>query len=251
MLDLNPNVPAIALQEVETAPISSLGRPILHRLNFTIQPGEFVTLLGLNGAGKSTLLRSLVGLTPLRQGTIRIYGVEVSPRSLPQVRREVGMLFQGGALVRQLSAIENVLCGRLGALSPWQTMLGFSQSDRRRALDLLTQLGLKDQAYQRTGQLSGGQQQRVAIARALIQSPKILLADEPIAGLDVLATRQVMDILAQLHQEQGLTVVTVLHDLSMASAYGERAIVLDQGKIIHDGSCRNLPDHFAQLAQAG
>lgn len=251
MLDLNPNVPAIALQEVETAPISSLGRPILHRLNFTIQPGEFVTLLGLNGAGKSTLLRSLVGLTPLRQGTIRIYGVEVSPRSLPQVRREVGMLFQGGALVRQLSAIENVLCGRLGALSPWQTMLGFSQSDRRRALDLLAQLGLKDQAYQRTGQLSGGQQQRVAIARALIQSPKILLADEPIAGLDVLATRQVMDILAQLHQEQGLTVVTVLHDLSMASAYGERAIVLDQGKIIHDGSCRNLPAHFAQLAQAG
>jgi phosphonate transport system ATP-binding protein len=206
-----------------------------------------VALLGLNGAGKSTLLRSLVGLVPLERGNININGVQVNPRTLPQIRQDVGMLFQGGGLIRQLPAIDNVLCGKLGIRTTWQTLFGFPKHDRRQALEILEQLGLRAQAYQKTSQLSGGQQQRVAIARALIQSPQILLADEPITGLDVMACKQVMDTLSQLHSQQGITIVTVLHDLGIAAEYAQRAIVLDAGRIVYDGVCENLQAQFSAM----
>lgn len=238
----------IECENLETRYSASLRRPILNGIDCTINAGEFVALLGLNGAGKSTLLRAMVGLVPLQRGIIRINGVAVSHKG--SCRRDIGMLFQGGGLIRQLSAIENVLCGRLGGLPTWQTLWGFPKSDRRLALDLLAQLGLKEQAYQKTGQLSGGQQQRVAIARALIQNPQILLADEPITGLDVMAAKQVMDILSDLHSQKAMTIVTVLHDLSLASAYAERAIVLDAGRIVYDGPCQNLQSQFAEFARS-
>ena len=236
----------IECQDLETPYAASLNRPILNRINCKIGQGEFVALLGLNGAGKSTLLRSLVGLVPVQRGEIRINGVAVTPRTLPRIRRDVGMIFQGGGLIRQLTALENVLVGRLGTLSTWQSLWGFKPRDRRQALELLSQLGLQDQAYQKTGQLSGGQQQRVAIARALIQSPQILLADEPIAGLDIMASRQVMQTFAQLHRDRQMTIVVVLHDLSIAAAYAQRAIILDTGRIVHDGDCENLPSQFSR-----
>jgi len=239
--------PAIECHDLQTAYTASLNRPILNGINCTIKQGEFVTLLGLNGAGKSTLLRSLVGLVPIQRGVIRINGVKVTPRTLPQIRREMGMLFQGGGLIRQLSAIDNVLCGRLGTLPTWRTLGGFPKQERRLALDLLTRLGLKELAYQKTSQLSGGQQQRVAIARCLMHSPPILLADEPITGLDVMATRQVMDTLSELHSQKGMTIVAVLHDLNVATAYAQRAIVLDAGQIIYDGACQNLQAQFTQV----
>ncbi len=237
----------IHCQNVETAYSTTLKRPILNQVNFEINRGEFVVLLGLNGAGKSTLLRSLVGLVPISRGTIHVNDVPLNSRTLPTIRRNVGMLFQGGGLIRQLSAIENVLCGRLGVRTTWQTLFGFPKSDRRQALELLEQLGLREQAYQKTGNLSGGQQQRVAIARSLIQSPEILLADEPITGLDIMACKQVMETLAQLHSEQGMTIVTVLHDLGVAAEYAQRAIILDAGRVVYDGCCDNsLRATFAQ-----
>ncbi len=242
-------MPAIECENLETPYAASLNRPILSGIDCAIAQGEFVALLGLNGAGKSTLLRSLVGLVPLRRGEIRINGVPVTPRTLARIRRDAGLIFQGGGLVRQLSALDNVLCGRLGALSAWETLWGFGEGDRRRALELLAELGLKDLANQKTGSLSGGQQQRVAIARALMRSPQILLADEPTAGLDVMGIKQVMEIFARLHR-QGMTVVLVLHDLALAAAYAERAIVLDAGRVVHDGRCENLSERFAQLSQA-
>jgi phosphonate transport system ATP-binding protein len=125
-----------------------------------------------------------------------------------------------------------------------QTLFGFPQRDRTLALELLTQLGLKEQAYQRINKLSGGQQQKVAIARALMQSPQILLADEPTTGLDVVASQQVMATLSELHQ-QGLTIVTILHDLALATEYGQRAIILDSGKVVYDGKCENLQQQFS------
>lgn len=236
----------IECQDVETAYSAALHRPILNQINLQIHQGEFVVLLGLNGAGKSTLLRSLVGLVPIVRGAIGINGVQLTPRTLPHIRRDVGMLFQGGGLIRQLSAIENVLCGRFGVRTTWETLFGFPKNDRRQALELLEQLGLREQAYQKTGQLSGGQQQRVAIARVLIQSPQILLADEPITGLDIKASKQVMETLSILHSQQSMTIVTVLHDLTVAAQYAQRAIVLDAGRIIYDGCCDNIQAQFAQ-----
>jgi phosphonate transport system ATP-binding protein len=240
--------PAIECHNLEITYTTSQRR-ILKGINCTIKQGEFVALLGLNGAGKSTLVRSLVGLVPLQTGDIRINGVKASPRTLARTRRSVGMLFQGGGLIRQLSAMDNVLCGRLGTLPAWRTLWGFPQTERRMALDLLTRLGLKEYAHQKTSQLSGGQQQRVAIARCLMHSPPILLADEPVTGLDAIAARQVMDTLAELHSRQGMTIVTVLHDLSLASAYAERAIILDAGQIVYDGSCIDLPAQFTKLSE--
>lgn len=241
---------AIECKDVETAYATSLNRPVLNRINCQINRGEFVALLGLNGAGKSTLLRSLVGLVPIHQGAIYINGVPINNRTLSQIRRDIAMLFQGGGLIGQLSALENVLCGRLGTLKSWQTLWGFPKADRRLALQLLDELGLQALAYQKTKQLSGGQQQRVAIARALIQSPQILLADEPTTGLDVMAAKQVMETLANLHSQQGMTIVTVLHDLNLAATYAQRAIVIDAGKIVYDGACENLQDQFANVLSA-
>ncbi len=241
------NDSVIECQDIVTTYSKSLNRPILNEISCQINRGEFVVLLGLNGAGKSTLLRSLVGLIPLIKGSININSVPMTERTLPKIRRDVGMLFQGGGLIRQLSAIENVMCGRLGVKTTWQTLFGFPKQDQRLALDLLEQLGLSAQAYQKTSQLSGGQQQRVAIARALIQSPQILLADEPITGLDVMATHQVMETLSELHSQRGMTIITVLHDLEIAAKYAKRAIVLDAGRIVYDGCCDNLQNRFSQL----
>lgn len=235
----------IECDEITTPYSATLNRPILNEISCKIEQGEFVALLGLNGAGKSTLLRALVGLVPLEKGAIKVNNIAQNQQR--KHRPDVAMLFQGGGLIRQLSAIENVLCGRLGSLSTWQTLWGFPKRDRRLALELLDRLGLKEQAYQKTAYLSGGQQQRVAIARALIQNPGILLADEPITGLDVLAAKQVMETLAELHAEQGMTIVVVLHDLAIAAAYAQRAIVLEAGRIIYDGKCHNLPE----MLQAG
>lgn len=237
----------IECKAIETNYNLALERPILNNINFSVKSGEFVALLGLNGAGKSTLLKSLVGLVPIQKGEIFVNGVPVNGGTLKEVRRNVGFLFQGGGLVRQLSALDNVLCGRLGALSAWETLWGFNKKDRQDALELLESLGLGNLAEQKTGLLSGGQQQRVAIARALIQRPQILLADEPTTGLDVLAARQVMDIFKNLCQEKGITVVVVLHDLELASLYADRAVILDAGRVVYDGVCDNLSKQFARL----
>ncbi|NET01194.1 MAG: phosphonate ABC transporter ATP-binding protein [Sphaerospermopsis sp. SIO1G1] len=237
----------IECHNLETAYAASLNRPILNKISLEIEQGEFVVLLGLNGAGKSTLLRSLVGLVSLEKGNIYINGLEITTQTLPKIRQDVGMLFQGGGLIRQLSAIDNVLCGKLGIRTAKQTLFGFPKRDRQLAQELLEQLGLKEQIYQRTSLLSGGQQQKVAIARALIQSPQILLADEPITGLDVVASQQVMQILSELNTQENLTIITVLHDLGIAAEYAQRAIVLDTGKVVYDGKCDNLQSHFTQL----
>ncbi len=221
-------------------------RPILDGIDCEIKRGEFVAVLGLNGAGKSSLLRSIAGLLPLSAGSILVDDIPVTPRTLTHTRQHLAMLFQGGGLIPQLGALDNVLCGRLGAFSGWQTLTGFPASEQHTALKLLDRLGIGELAYQPTHQLSGGQRQRVAIARALIRSPQILLADEPVTGLDIMAIQQVMKTLAHLHQE-GMTIVTVLHDLALASTYAQTAIIVDRGRVVYHGSSDNLEAEFERL----
>ena len=245
LIPLKNNLPAITCQNVKTAYQSTLNRPILNGIDLQINQGEFVALLGLNGAGKSTLLRSLVGLVPLKQGEIQICGTSVEPKHITEIRKNVGFLFQGGGLVDQLSSLDNVLCGCLGDLNTWQSLWGFPKRDRRIAKQLLHKLGLQEQIYQKAKQLSGGQRQRVAIARTLIQSPHILLADEPTTGLDVSGINQVMDSLQEMHRK-GLTIVVVLHDLALAAQYAQRAIILEEGQVVYDGDCKNIEKQFAR-----
>ncbi len=237
--------PSIVCQKI-VSQVKIGNRPVIDGIDCEIKRGEFVAILGLNGAGKSSLLRAIAGLLPLRSGNIFVNDIPVTPRTLKQARQPLAMLFQGGGLIPQLCALDNVLCGKLGAFSGWQTLTGFPMSTRHTALELLDRLGVGELANQPTRQLSGGQQQRVAIARALIRSPQILLADEPVTGLDIIAIQQVMKTLSHLHQE-GMTVVTVLHDLALASTYAQTVIVLDRGRIVYRGSSRNLSVEFEQL----
>lgn len=209
---------------------TATGRPILNDVSFQIEAGEFVALLGLNGAGKSSLLKSLLGLLPLKRGEIRIQNELMNTNNLNKIRRCLAMIFQGGGLIRQLSALDNVLCGFLGSRSSWQTLWGFNDRDRVLALDLLTDLGLKEQATQKVSKLSGGQQQRVAIARALINQPSLLLADEPTGALDSQTTQEVMNLFDQLHQQQ-IAIVLITHDLAIAD-HTQRKIQIRDGLIV-------------------
>jgi phosphonate transport system ATP-binding protein len=218
---------------------TALGRPILDGIDCSIDTGDFVALVGLNGAGKSSLLRAIAGLLPLEAGKID-WGLTTTSQ-----QPRLAMVFQGGALIPQLSALDNVLCGNLGKYSFWQTIQGWPPADRRAGVKLLDRFDLADYAHQTVARLSGGQQQRVAIARALWQSPDILLADEPTTGLDILAAREVMDTLSRLHC-QGMTVVTVLHDLHLASIYARSAIIVDRGRVVYQGTADNLVDLFPQ-----
>lgn len=236
----------IECQDIYSSHKSSLNRPILNGISLKINPGESVALLGPNGAGKSSLLKAMVGLVPIEKGEIQVNGRKITPKSLPYVRSQMGMIWQGGGLIPQLSALDNVLCGRLGKMSSWSSLGGFPKSDRQKAQTLLSELGLAGQSQEKVSKLSGGQQQRVAIARALMTSPPILLADEPTSGLDVVVTQQVMAILTALHQG-GITLVLVLHDLAMARQYTDRAIILEQGRVIFDGKSDNIEQEYSQL----
>jgi phosphonate transport system ATP-binding protein len=225
----------LSCRQLVSKATTTSGRPILDGVDCTIEPGDFVALVGLNGAGKSSLLRAIGGLLPLKTGQID-WGTS---------HPKLATIFQGGALVPQLSAIDNVLCGNLGRYSFWQTLNGWPPADRREALALLDRFGLANDAERMVARLSGGQQQRVAIARALWLSPDLLLADEPTTGLDILAEREVMDTFKQLHRE-GMTVVTVLHDLHLASKYARTAIIVDRGRVIYQGTADSLPNLFLE-----
>jgi phosphonate transport system ATP-binding protein len=241
---------AISCQNLSIAYNRLPNQLVLSDINCQINLGEFVAVLGMNGAGKSSWLRCLAGLVPIQQGTIQILGHAALPRNYRQIRQHLSMLVQGGGLMPQLSVLDNVLCGCLGRYSSMQTWGGFPAQEHDRAIQLIQSLGLADKVHCLGSQLSGGQQQRVAIARALMQNASILMADEPINGLDVLVAKQVMDELAKLNQERGMTIVVVLHDLEIASTYAQRAIILDRGKVFYDGSARGIANQFALLQSA-
>jgi phosphonate transport system ATP-binding protein len=232
----NDRQPILHCAQLVSKARTGTARPILDGIDCTIAAGDFVALVGLNGAGKSSLLRAIAGLLPLKRGSIRW--------RQPQPR--MSMVFQGGGLIPQLSAIDNVLCGNLGKYSLWQMFRSWPKDDRRAGIDLLDRFNLAGYADRQVAYLSGGQQQRVAIARALWQSPDLLLADEPTTGLDILAAREAMETLARLHQE-GMTIITVLHDLHLASAYARTAIVMDEGRVIYQGEAGNLVELFPRL----
>jgi phosphonate transport system ATP-binding protein len=214
------------------------GTRALDDVSLEVRDGEFLVLIGLSGSGKSTLLRCINRLVEPTTGRIVLDEFDVTAargQELRKIRRNVGMIFQQFNLVRRSTVLTNVLTGRLGYVSQWQSMLGhFGEDDYRRALINLERVGLRDRAHQRADRLSGGQQQRVAIARALMQEPRIMLADEPVASLDPATSHSVLKYLQQINRE-GMTVICSLHFLSLARAYGTRVVALNGGKLMFDG----------------
>ncbi len=208
-------------------------------VDLVIPQGQMVGIIGRSGAGKSTLLRMINRLVNPSEGSILFGGAEVSALgggALRRWQRDCAMIFQQFNLVPRLDVLTNVLLGRLNHRSTVRNILSlFSREERAMAIAALERLGIAETALQRAGTLSGGQQQRVAIARALMQQPKVMLADEPIASLDPLNAKVVMDALADINRREGITVITNLHTLDTARAYSNRIIGMAAGKVVFDG----------------
>ncbi|RDJ16226.1 phosphonate ABC transporter ATP-binding protein [Rhizobium grahamii] len=209
-----------------------------------IPQGQMVGIIGRSGAGKSTLLRMINRLQEPTSGSIHFAGVEVSRlrgQALRNWQRDCAMIFQQFNLVPRLDVMTNVMLGRLNHRSTTMSLLGvFSREERIHAIAALERLGIEQTALQMAGTLSGGQQQRVAIARALMQNPKMLLADEPIASLDPLNAKIVMDALRDINEREGITVVTNLHTLDTARNYCERIVGMSAGRVVFDGKPSEL-----------
>ncbi|MGF1658133.1 MAG: phosphonate ABC transporter ATP-binding protein [Rubrimonas sp.] len=213
--------------------------PAVSDVSLAIPNGQMVGVIGRSGAGKSTLLRMINRLVEPSAGRILHDGVDVTAlrgRALLRWRRACAMIFQQFGLVKRRSVLANVLMGRLNAQPTITSLLGiYPVEDRALAVEALDRLDMADFALHRADQLSGGQQQRVAIARALAQAPRLILADEPIASLDPRAATMVMDTLARINREDGITVICNLHTLDAARAYCDRIIGMLHGRVVHDG----------------
>jgi len=209
-----------------------------------IPQGQMVGVIGRSGAGKSTLLRMINRLVDPSSGSIHFGDLEVSSLRGAELRhwqRDCAMIFQQFNLVPRLDVLTNVMLGRLNHRSTVLSLLSiFTTEERLMAISALERLGIEHVAMQPAGTLSGGQQQRVAIARALMQSPRMLLADEPIASLDPLNAKIVMDALRDINEREGITVITNLHTLDTARNYCERIIGMAAGRVVFDGTPAEL-----------
>ena len=211
----------------------------LDDVNLTIQDGEFVAIIGRSGAGKSTLLRSVNRMHRITSGTLTVNGInvsELSGKSLRRFRRGIGMVFQSFNLVTRTTVIKNVLSACVPDMPFWRVLLGaFRREDKLKALESLDKVGILDKAYIRADQLSGGQQQRVALARTLTQDPQIILADEPVAALDPVTARQVMQDFVRINREMGISILLNIHHVELALEYADRIIGIRAGRIVYDG----------------
>ncbi|CAN2326970.1 ABC-type lipoprotein export system, ATPase component [Fusobacterium sp. oral taxon C10] len=196
----------------------------LKDVSFTIRKGEWVAIMGSSGSGKSTIMNIIGCMDKPTMGEVILDGQDITKEnqtSLTKIRREkIGLIFQQFHLIPYLTALENVMVAQYYHSIP----------DEQEALQALERVGLKDRAKHLPSQLSGGEQQRVCIARALINSPEIILADEPTGNLDEVNEKIVIEILKQLHEE-GATIVVVTHDLDVGNV-AERKIILEYGKIV-------------------
>src|SRR6516162_8864142 len=222
------------------------GTRVLDDVSFSVDRREMVALIGASGSGKSTLIRALAGLVAIdktaapspqpRAGTIAIFGRPIQrdgriARGAKELRVRVGVIFQQFNLVPRLSVLTNVCLGLLGRMPFVRgTFSNFTMDEKRGAMHALA----------RGSELSGGQQQRAAIARTLVQGAELLVADEPIASLDPASARRVMDILADMNRQDGITILISLHQVEYALTYCPRAIALRAGKIVYDGPSDEL-----------
>jgi len=216
----------------------------LDAVDLSVPAGQVMALIGPSGAGKSTLIRCVNRLVEPTAGRVWLDGQEVTglgAGALRRMRRRMGMIFQEYALVERLTVMENVLSGRLGYVGFWPSWFRrFPRQDIEEAFRLLDRVGLVDHADKRADALSGGQRQRVGIVRALMQSPSLLLVDEPTASLDPKTSRQIMRLLVELCAERGLAAIVNIHDVALAQQFARRIVGLRAGRIVFDGPSEAL-----------
>ncbi|PJJ56193.1 glutamate transport system ATP-binding protein [Mumia flava] len=208
---------------------------VLQDINLHVTPGEVVVVIGPSGSGKSTLCRAINRLEPIDEGTIAIDGDKLPEegKQLAQLRADVGMVFQSFNLFAHKTVLENVTLGPIKVRKK-------SKSDaEKRAMELLTRVGVENQANKYPAQLSGGQQQRVAIARALAMDPKVMLFDEPTSALDPEMIKEVLDTMVAL-AEGGMTMIVVTHEMGFARTAAHRVVFMADGQIVEE----NTPQEF-------
>lgn len=237
-----------AVLSVRNASKSFGSRKALDGVSLNVARGEMIALIGPSGSGKSTLLRSISGLQTIDSGPgkIEAFGQTVQSegrvsRKVRDVRIRVGFIFQQFNLVGRLTLFSNVALGSLGRIPMLRGLFGLWPAETKAAaMAALARVGVADYAAQRANTLSGGQQQRGAIARALVQKAKVILADEPVASLDPVSARKVMELLHDLNATDGLTVVVTLHQVDYATRYCRRVVALKAGKVVYDGPATGL-----------
>lgn len=227
------------------------GLKALKDINLEIKDGEFVAIIGRSGAGKSTLIRTINKMHDINSGTLLVNDKDVSKlkgKELRDFRREVGMIFQSFNLVDKISVVKNVLTAFVPDLSPMRAFFGiYPKEYKLKALEALDQVDILEKAYIRADQLSGGQQQRVALARTLAYNPKVILADEPVASLDPITARSVMDYFRKINSEMGITILLNIHHVDLALEYATSVIGIKDGEVVYHGKSSDVDDNVLGL----
>jgi len=228
----------------QVAKIYPDGTRALAGVSFTVPSGQFCVLLGASGSGKSTLIRCINGLAVATSGAIRAGDALVSRATLRDLRREIGSIHQTFALTPRASVAANIIVGALPVTPGWRALTGwFTREQKARACTLAAAVGLEERHLRRRAlELSGGQQQRVGIARAFMLSPRLVLADEPVASLDPKTSIDILQIIRAHAQAAGATVLCSLHQLDLARQFADRIIALRAGEIVFDGPPASLTE---------
>ena len=212
------------------------GTSVLEDINLTIEDGDIYALVGLSGAGKSTLLRCINGLTSYQEGSLMVDGCEIKnmkEKELREFRRHVGMIFQQFSLLERETVYQNIAL-------PMQCWKYSKEEIDKKVKSLLELVGLTDKMNVRPRNLSGGQKQRVAVARALTMDPKILLCDEATSALDPKTTNSILDLLMEINQKIGITIVIVTHQMEVVRKACNKACILEHGKIADEGTVKEI-----------
>jgi len=225
-----------AVVEISDVSVSLGGRPVLSEVRARVTRGEWLTLIGPNGAGKTTLIRALAGLVSFA-GTIRLDGLALGGRARRELARLVALVPQLPETPPAMTVAEYVLLGRTPHIG---YLASERETDRRAAARAITRLGLGPFAGRALGSLSGGERQRVVLARALAQQPRILLLDEPTSALDLGHQQQALELIDALRAQDGLTVISAMHDLTLAGLYADRLLLLDRGRIVAEGTAEEV-----------
>jgi len=228
---------------------------VLRGIDLDIDSRGITAIIGPSGTGKSTLIRCINRLVEPTAGSISFEQqdlVRLDRASLRRARRHIGMVFQEYNLVERLTVMENLLTGRLGYVSAWNaSRRKYPQEDIDRAFDLLEIVGLRGFENQRADSLSGGQRQRVGIARAVMQSPRLLLADEPTSSLDPKTSVEIMQLLVSISEKYSIPVVINMHDVDLAKRFASRIVGMSNGAIIYDGKPADLTDSVLKSIYGG
>ena len=228
---------------------------MLRGIDLDIDSRGITAIIGPSGTGKSTLIRCINRLVEPTAGSISFEQqdlVRLDRASLRRARRHIGMVFQEYNLVERLTVMENLLTGRLGYVSAWNAWRRkYPQEDIDRAFDLLEIVGLRGFENQRADSLSGGQRQRVGIARAVMQSPRLLLADEPTSSLDPKTSVEIMQLLVSISEKYSIPVVINMHDVDLAKRFASRIVGMSNGAIIYDGKPADLIDSVLKSIYGG